>query len=72
MESKDVQVSVRVPPEMAARLDAIAAEMSERAAGAEISRAAAARRALEKGVEALEAVLGLTPGAAKPSRPKRK
>lgn len=60
-------VAVRLSPELIAQLDKLAALMSERAAGAEISRSEVARLALERGVEGLTAELGK---ATKP-RPKK-
>ena len=52
-------VGIRVPPEMIARLDRIAAALAERAEGSEVRRSDAARVALELGVEALERKLAL-------------
>ena len=58
-------LAVRLNPELLAKLDELAGLLSERAAGAEITRSEVARLALERGVEVLAAELGR-------ARPKRK
>ncbi|WP_437279266.1 hypothetical protein WME90_01540 [Sorangium sp. So ce375] len=52
-------IGVRVEPELADRIDRIAAEMASRAAGVDVKRGEAARVATERGVEVLERELGL-------------
>ena len=62
-------VGVRLDPDIIARLDALAAALSERAAGAAINRSDAARLAIARGVDVLEAEIGRKPsGATKPRR----
>ncbi|WP_438020710.1 hypothetical protein WMF18_17250 [Sorangium sp. So ce315] len=69
-----VTIGVRVEPELADRIDRIAAEMASRAAGVDVTRGEAARVAAERGVEVLERELGLEAspstqkGGAKPAR----
>ena len=52
-------IPVRLDPELVARLDAVTALLSKRAAGAELTRSAALRVAIERGLAELEAELGL-------------
>jgi hypothetical protein len=67
---KTIQLALRVTPAFAARIDKIAAAMSARAFGAEITRSEAARLTMERGAPSIEAELGLAaPEADKP--PKR-
>lgn len=58
-----VTIGVRVDPEAAARVDRLAAVMTE-AASAELTRGDAARAALLLGLEALERKHGLAPAGA--------
>lgn len=51
-------IPVRMTDEMLRQLDEVAALLSERAAGAEVSRSEATRVALERGLEALTKELG--------------
>jgi predicted transcriptional regulator len=55
----EVPVSVRVDEVLVKRLDAVAAAMSARAVGAPVKRSSAVRIALERGIETLEAELGM-------------
>lgn len=66
--SKMAQTGIRLDPALLERLDRIAEEMSQRAAGAGIARSEAARAALLRGVEALELELGLSKKGGKPPR----
>lgn len=52
-------VSVRLDTDSIERLDRIAEAMGERAAGVEPKRGAVVRAAIERGIAALEAELGL-------------
>ncbi|MBN1605494.1 MAG: hypothetical protein JW940_02620 [Polyangiaceae bacterium] len=52
-------VPFRLDEEMFARLDRITETMSAKAAGAHVSRSSVLRAALERGMAALEAELGL-------------
>lgn len=65
-------VGVRLDPARVDRLDAVAAEMTRRAAGAEVKRSDAARVAMERGINSLEKELGLEVAAlvdvAKPAK----
>lgn len=61
-----VTLSVKVDDELAERLDRLAAEMSARAGGAQVTRSNAMRVALERGMEALE-----TEFAIRTKKPKR-
>lgn len=54
-----VTMGVRIEEETERRIDAIAAELSRRAAGVEAKRGEVARAALEKGVAVLEQDLGI-------------
>jgi predicted transcriptional regulator len=53
----DSPLSIRIPDELLTRLDRMASAMSKRAAGAEVTRSAALRVALARGLEVLEARL---------------
>jgi hypothetical protein len=61
-------VPIRLGEELLARLDRVTAEMSKRAAGADVPRSSAIRLALERGLDALEAELGLADRRRKPKR----
>lgn len=63
----EVPCSVRIDKALVARLDAVAAAMSARAAGAPVKRSSAIRAALERGIDALEAEFG----AAQKKKPKK-
>lgn len=52
-------MSVRLEEDVLARLDALAAALSKRAAGAEVNRSDALRVAALRGVEDLERELGI-------------
>jgi predicted DNA-binding protein len=54
-----IQVAIRIPEELAARVDALAAALSQRAAGTPITRSDAARLAMERGAAALEVELAI-------------
>ena len=54
-------IPVRLDEAMVARLDAVAEAMSKRAAGASVSRSEVVRVAVDRGVSALEAELGVAP-----------
>ena len=56
---RKVTVGVRVEPSRVERLDKVAAEMTRRAAGAEVKRGDAARVAMERGIDSLEKELGI-------------
>jgi hypothetical protein len=64
---------IRVEPELLARLEAIAAELSRRSMGIVAKRSDVARVALERGAESLEKELGITEkkGAKPASKPKK-
>ena len=64
MSSKESQISLKVQPDLLARVDRVRAEMSARAGGVEISRAAAARTCMDAGLSLLESEFGLDQGAA--------
>ncbi len=53
----DTPLSIRIPDELLVRLDRMANAMSKRAAGAEVTRSAALRVALARGLDVLEARL---------------
>jgi hypothetical protein len=55
-----VMLALRVQPSVAAKLDRIAAALTTRVPGSNLRRADALRAVLERGVEALEAELGIT------------
>lgn len=59
---------VRLEDDLVERLDALAELLTERAAGVKVSRSAAMRAALERGLEALEGELG----GSRRNKPKRK
>jgi hypothetical protein len=69
---RKVTVGVRIDPTRVDRLDRVAAEMTRRAAGAEVKRGDAARVAMERGIDSLEKELGLEAlpavAAAKPAK----
>lgn len=52
--------SMRLPSELLSRVDAVAEELTRRAAGVNVSRTAVMRRLIERGLEILEPELGLT------------
>lgn len=54
-----ITTSVRLDEEMQERLDAIAKAMADRVYGDPLTRSSAIRVAIQKGIEALEADLGL-------------
>jgi hypothetical protein len=64
----DRAIPIRLDDAFIERLDRLAEALAERAAGAHVSRSSAIRVALDRGVGALEAELGL----GKASKPKRK
>lgn len=51
--------SVRIETEVLSRLDVVAAKLTERAAGAEVTRAATMRAAMIRGLDELEVELGI-------------
>jgi len=53
----ETPLSIRLPDDLLARLDRMAGVMSKRAAGAEVTRSAALRVALARGLDVLEARL---------------
>jgi hypothetical protein len=55
----DPPLSIRIPDDLLVRLDRMASAMSKRAAGAEVTRSAALRVALARGLEVLEARLSV-------------
>lgn len=59
---------IRLEDDLIARLDALAAALTERAAGVKVSRTAAMRAALERGLSALEAEAGTSPRRRKPKK----
>ena len=59
---------IRLEDDLIARLDALAAALTERAAGAKVSRTAAMRAALERGLQALEAEVGTSARRRKPKK----
>lgn len=59
---------IRLEDDLIDRLDSLAAALSERAAGAKVSRTAAMRAAMERGLEALEAELGAGVRRRKPKK----
>jgi predicted transcriptional regulator len=61
-------IPIRLDDDLVARLDALAAALTERAAGVKVTRTAAMRTALERGIAALESEVG--PVARR--KPKRK
>lgn len=61
---------IRIEEDVIQRLDAIAAAMTERAAGVKVARSNVIRLALERGMAVLEEDLGMGPSRTK--KPKRK
>jgi len=59
---------IRLEDDLIARLDALAAALTERAAGVKVSRTAAMRAALERGLVALEAEAGTSTRRRKPKK----
>lgn len=59
------QFPIRLEDELVERIDRLASTMQKRAAGAEVTRTAAAKVALTRGLDALEAELGLAGRRAK-------
>jgi hypothetical protein len=55
----DPPLSIRIPDDLLVRLDRMASAMSKRAAGAAVTRSAALRVALARGLEVLEARLAV-------------
>ncbi len=53
-ERSEVGVSARLDPATIDRLDAIGSELTKRAAGVHVSRAAVVKQAILRGLEALE------------------
>lgn len=53
-------IPIRLEDDLIARLDALAAALTERAAGVKVTRTAAMRAALERGLESLEDEAGLS------------
>lgn len=53
-------IPVRLEDELIARLDALAAALTERTAGVKVSRSAAMRAALERGLASLEDETGMS------------
>lgn len=62
---------IRIEDEVIQRLDAIAAAMTERAAGVKVARANVIRLALERGMDLVEEDLGMNPSRTT-KKPKRK
>lgn len=60
-------IPIRLEDELIERLDALATALTERAAGVKVTRTAAMRAALERGIEALEAEAGV-PGRRRKTR----
>jgi len=52
-------ISIRLDEGLLARLDALAEELTKRAAGARVGRSSVMRLALERGLASLEGELGL-------------
>ena len=65
-------VAFRLEPEQIERLDALADGLSKHSSGVNVSRSAAARVALERGISELEKEIGMAPkkGAKPASKPK--
>lgn len=59
------QFPIRLEDELVERIDRLAGKMQERAAGAAVTRTAAVKVALTRGLDALEAELGLAGRRAK-------
>jgi hypothetical protein len=73
-EEPSVNVAVRIPPVLAARLDTIAAGLEARTPGLGAKRSDAIRVCLERGAPLVEAELGLIgrPTAKKGAKPAHK
>lgn len=54
------QISLRLPSELLARIEALAAEMAKRNVGVEVARSSVVRLLLERGLEQVEPELGLS------------
>lgn len=67
-EKLRTQLAIRLSDEDARRIDRIAEVLTERAAGAKITRSSAYRQALLRGIPALEAELGITQPKGKAKR----
>ncbi len=65
MNAQRLNTSIRLDAEILDRLDRIAEAMTARAAGAPVNRSTAARVALERGLDALEAELKIPKTKAK-------
>jgi len=63
----DRTIPIRLEEDLIGRLDALATALTERAAGAKVTRTGVMRVALERGVQALEAEVG-SAGRRKPKR----
>jgi predicted transcriptional regulator len=61
-------IAIRLESELLERIDRLASTMQERAAGAEVTRTAAMKVALTRGLDALEAELGVAGRRAKPKK----
>jgi len=61
-------IPIRLEEDLIERLDALAQELTERAAGAKVSRTAAMRVALERGLEVIESDMGLAGRRRKPKK----
>ena len=61
-------IPIRLEDDLIARLDALAVALTERAAGVKVTRTAAMRAALERGLEALEAEAGTAKRGRKPKK----
>lgn len=61
MGTQTTVVSVRLDPEIVERIQAVAAELKRRAAGAPIAMTVPIRMALERGLPALEREIGINP-----------
>ena len=59
--AKTVIYAIRLEPEMAARVVAVAKALSKRAAGAVVTRSHVARMAVERGLGPLEKEIGIVP-----------
>jgi hypothetical protein len=59
---------IRLEDDLIDRLDAVAVALTARAAGVKVSRTAAMRAALERGLQALEAEAGVTSRRRKPKK----
>jgi len=61
-------IPIRLEDDLIERLDALAIVLTERAAGAKVTRTSAMRAALERGLEALEAETRTAPRRRKPKK----